>query len=431
MRLLHKGVSFAIGLAVLGASLAACGGGDSASGSGDSGGQIELSIGTFTEFGYEDLLTQYQQLHPNIKITHHKTGEGGPYHQNLITKLAAGSGLEDVVAVEEGHFSDIIDKSSKFNDLNEIGPKDASADRWLKWKYDAGKDKDGRLIGYGTDIGPLALCYRKDLLAAAGLPSDPQGVKSLFATWDSYFGAGAQYAAKTGKPWFDASSQLFNSMVNQLDVGYLDHSDKLTIESNPGIKTAWDKITTAISQGQSAKLTAFGNEWKTGFQQGAFATTVCPSWMLGVVKEDAGPANAGKWAVTDAFPNGGGNWGGSYLTVPKQSKHPKEAAELAAWLTAPEQQLKAFQAKGNFPSQVQALTSPELLNQTDAYFGDVKVGELYAEQARKVTHAQYKGPGDGQIQENVIKPALQAVEQGTPAGQAWQQVVDGAKRIVK
>jgi cellobiose transport system substrate-binding protein len=431
VRHLHKGVSFAIGLAVLGAGLVACGGGGSP-GANDAGGQIELTIGTFTEFGYEDLLTEYQQLHPNIKITHHKTGEGGPYHQNLITKLAAGSGLEDVVAVEEGHFSDIIDKSSKFNDLNEIGPKDVTADRWLNWKYDGGKDKDGRLIGYGTDIGPLALCYRKDLLAAAGLPSDPEGVKSLFATWDSYFAAGAQYVARTGgKAWFDASSQLYNSMINQLDVGYFDHNDNLTIENNPGIKAAWDRVTTAIGQGQSAKLVSFGNEWKTGFQQSAFATTVCPSWMLGVVKEDSGPDNAGKWAVTDAFPNGGGNWGGSYLTVPKQSQHPKEAAELAAWLTAPEQQLKAFQAKGNFPSQVQALTSPELLNQTDPYFGDAKIGQLYAEQARKVTHAQYKGPGDGQIQENVTSPALQAVEQGTPPDQAWQQVLDGAKRIAK
>ncbi|WP_162830628.1 MULTISPECIES: ABC transporter substrate-binding protein [Amycolatopsis] len=430
MRHLHKGVSFAIGLAVLGASLAACGGGGSSGTSGD--GRIELSIGTFTEFGYEELIPEYERLHPNIKITHHKTGEGGPYHQNLITKLAAGNGLEDVVAVEEGHFSDIIDKSSKFNDLTEIGPKDVTADRWLNWKYEAGKDSDGRLIGYGTDIGPLALCYRKDLLQAAGLPSDPEGVKSLFATWESYFAAGDQYVQRTGgKAWFDASSQLYNSMVNQLETGYLDRNDDLTIESNPGIKAAWDRITGAIQRGQSARLIAFGNEWKTGFQQGSFATTVCPSWMLGVVEENAGPGNAGKWAVTDAFPNGGGNWGGSYLTVPKQSQHPKEAAEFAAWLTAPEQQLKAFQARGNFPSQTQALSSPQLLQQTEPYFGDTLVGRLYSEQARKVTRAQYKGPGDGQIQENVTSPALQAVEQGTPPDQAWQQVVDEAKKIVK
>jgi cellobiose transport system substrate-binding protein len=420
-------VSFAIGAAMLGGILAACGGGASGGASDD---KIELTIGTFTKFGYEDLLPEYERLHPNVKITHHKTGESGSYHQNLITKLAANSGLEDVAAVEEGHFSDIADKSSRFNDLSEIGPKDI-ANRWVPWKYDAGKDRNGRLIGYGTDIGPLAMCYRKDLLAAANLPTDPEGVKNLFASWESYFNTGAQYTNKTHKPWFDTSSQLFNSMINQLDTGYLDRNDKLTIETNTGIKQAWDRITTAIGQGQSAKLTSFGNEWKTAFQQGVFATTVCPSWMLGVIKEDAGPENAGKWGVADMFPNGGGNWGGSFLTVPKQSKHPKEAAELAAWLTAPEQQLRAFKAVGNFPSQVQALSSPELVNYTDSYFGDVKVGALYANRAQKISKAQYKGPGDGQIQDTVVKNALHAIEQGMSPQEGWQQVLDGSKKIVK
>jgi cellobiose transport system substrate-binding protein len=126
--------------------------------------------------------------------------EGGP---------AAGDGrIEDIVAVAEGHFSDIVDKSSKSNDRNGIGPKNATADRWLPW--------------------------------------DPEGVKSLFSTWDSYFATGARYRPKTGKAWFAASTQPDNSMVNPLDVGYLDRDDKLTIETNPGTKAAWARITTAI-----------------------------------------------------------------------------------------------------------------------------------------------------------------------------------------
>ncbi|WP_220816902.1 ABC transporter substrate-binding protein [Amycolatopsis echigonensis] len=414
-------------------SATACGGG----GSGDvpaaagPNEHVELTLATFTEFGYEALIPEYERLHPNIKITHRKTGQGGPYAQDMMTKLAAGSGLADVQAVEEGHLSDILSKSSKFNDLSKIGPSDVSPDRWLSWKYEAGKDKNGKLIGYGTDIGPLAMCYRKDLLAAAGLPSDPEAVKPLFATWDSYFAAGAQYTAKTGKAWFDSAAQNFNSMVNQLPVGYLDTNDKLTLDTNQGIKDAWTKVTGAVAKGESAKLTAFSNEWNSGFKQSAFATKVCPAWMLGVIKEQAGPDNAGKWAVTAAFPGGGGNWGGSYLTVPTQSKHPREAAELAAWLTAPEQQIKAFEAKGNFPSQTKALESPQLLNSTDAYFGGAKIGELFAEQAKKVAKPQYKGPNDGQIQENVASPALQSVEQGASAADGWQRLVDGAKKLTR
>lgn len=421
----------AIALATAGA-MAGCGGDDGDAGGSSSGNErVELTIATFGEFGYEELLTEYMSLHPNISVKQNKTGQGGPYHEALLTKLAGGSGLEDVAAVEEGHLSDVLDKPQLFNNLEEIGPKDVTKDRWLDWKYDAAKAKNNTVIGYGTDIGPLAMCYRKDLLEAAGLPSDPEAVKPLFATWDSYFEAGDTYVEKTGKPWYDSNSQIFNAMQNQLDTGYIDRDDKLAIESNSDIKENWDKVTAAGSRGQTAKLVAFSNEWNSGFKTGAFATKTCPGWMLGVIKEQSGPENAGKWAVTDAFPNGGGNWGGSYLTVPKQSKHPKEAAELAAWLTAPEQQIKAFQAKGPFPSQVKALEAPELLSTTNDYFGGAKTGELFAKQARKVGKAQYKGPGDGQIQENAVSPALQAVEAGTSAEEGWRQAVDAAKRIAR
>ncbi|MCT2584910.1 ABC transporter substrate-binding protein [Actinophytocola gossypii] len=407
--------------------LTACGGDDSGGVGAD--GKIELTIGTFTEFGYEDLLKEYEQLNPDIRITHHKTGQGGPYHQQFFTKLAANSGLEDVVAIEEAHIPKVLDKPQLFHDLGEVGPSDVTPDRWLDWKIETATAKDGTWIGYGTDIGPLAMCYRKDLFEAAGLPSDPEAVKALFETWESYFAAGDQYVEATGKPWFDSASQVFNAMQNQLETGYFNEQDQLMMESNTAIRDNWKQVTAAVERGQSAKLVAFGPEWNSGFKQSAFATKTCPSWMLGIIEEQAGPEHAGHWAVTDAFPGGGGNWGGSFLAVPKQSQHPEEAAKLAAWLTAPEQQIKAFQHTGNFPSQVDALDSPELLGTTNEYFGGVNIGELYVAQANKVAEAQYKGPGDGEIQENATSPALQAVEQGKSPEEGWQQAVDTATRI--
>ncbi|WP_285748307.1 ABC transporter substrate-binding protein [Lentzea sp. NBRC 105346] len=399
-----------------------------ASGGASQSGKTELTVATFNEFGYEDLFKEYEAAHPDIKITHRKTGQGAPHHQNLFTKLGAGSGLADIEAVEEGYLSQVMSKASQFNDLRSIGPNVDG--RWLKWKTEAAT-KDGKLIGYGTDIGPLAMCYRKDLFEQAGLPSDPAQVKELLATWDSYFQAGDQFTAKTKIAWFDSAAQIFNAMHNQHEVGYFDKSDKLVVDTNPAIKSDWNAVTNAVAKGQSAKLVAFSNEWNTGFKTGAFATKTCPSWMLGVIESQAGPENANKWAVTEAFPNGGGNWGGSYLTVPKQSKNAKQAAELAAWLTTPEQQIKAFQAKGTFPSQVEALKSPALLEQTNAYFGGVKAGALFAEQAQKVKAAQYKGPADGQVQENVFSPALQSVEQGKNPDDAWKTAVQDAQKAAK
>jgi cellobiose transport system substrate-binding protein len=424
----HRWISVLICAAVSAAATTACGTGGASQ---TADGNTELTIATFNEFGYEELFKEYEAAHPDVKITQRKTGQGQPHHQNLFTKLGAGSGLADIEGVEEGYLSQVMSKSSQFNDLKEIGPKIEDG-RWLDWKTQAMTTKDGKLIGYGTDIGPLAMCYRKDLFAQAGLPSDPEGVKALFATWDSYFAAGDQFVAKVpGVAWFDSAAQVYNAMHNQLETGYYDKSDKLVVDTNSAIKSNWTAVTGAVAKGQSARLGAFSNEWNTGFKLGKFATKTCPSWMLGVVETQAGPENKDKWAVTDAFPNGGGNWGGSYLSVPKQSKNAKKAAELAAWLTAPEQQIKAFKAKGTFPSQVKALDAPELLEQTNAYFGDVKAGALFATQAKKIKAAQYKGPADGQIQETVFSPALLSVEQGKSADEAWKTAVEGAQKAAK
>ena len=185
-----------------------------------------------------------------------------------------------------------------------------------------------------------------------------------------------------------------------------------------------------VAEGQSAKLSAWSDDWAKGFANGAFATQACPSWMLGVIEGNSGEANAGKWAVADVFPDGAGNWGGAWLTVPSNSEHPAEAAELAAWLTAPEQQIKAFQEAGTFPSQVDALSDPALLDATNAYFNDQKVGALFAARAEGVV-AQHKGPHDGAIQENASSPALQAVEGGTSPEDGWNQFVTEAKEIAE
>lgn len=410
------------------ATVTACSTGGEAKQSTD--GETELTIATFNEFGYEELYKEYEAAHPDIKITQRKAGQGPQHHQNLFTKLAAGSGLSDIEGVEEGYLSQVMAKSGQFNDLTQIGP-DVDG-RWLGWKTDAATTKDDKLIGYGTDIGPLAMCYRKDLFEKAGLPSDPVAVKDLFTDWASYFAAGDRFIAKSdGVAWFDSAPQIFNAMHNQHKVGYFDRDDNLVVETNPDIKDDWNAVTSAVAKGQSAKLVAWSNEWNTGFKVGAFATKTCPSWMLGVIEKQAGPENNGKWAVTEAFPNGGGNWGGSYLTVPKQSKHAAKAAELAAWLTAPEQQIKAFMAKGTFPSQAKALLDPALLEQVNTYFGGVKTGALFAAQAHKVATAQYKGPADGQIQENVFGPALQSVEQGKSVDEAWRTAVRDAQKAAK
>ena len=65
--------------------------------------------------------------------------------------------------------------------------------------------------------------------------------------------------------------------------------------------------------------------------------------------------------------------------MPKQSKHPKEAVELAKFLTTAEGQVGAFKAAGNLPSSPQALQDPAVADATNEYFNNAPVGKIFGE----------------------------------------------------
>ncbi|NKF32704.1 extracellular solute-binding protein, partial [Pseudomonas sp. BGM005] len=76
-----------------------------ASGGGDAEGgddKITLTVTTFGTFGYEDLYDEYEKANPNVTIEATNIDTGGNARTDAFTKIAAGSGLSDVVAIEEG-----------------------------------------------------------------------------------------------------------------------------------------------------------------------------------------------------------------------------------------------------------------------------------------------------------------------------------------
>ena len=62
--------------------------------------KITLTVATFNEFGYDELLEEYMDDNPNITIEHNKAATSNEARANYFQKLAAGSGLADIEAVE-------------------------------------------------------------------------------------------------------------------------------------------------------------------------------------------------------------------------------------------------------------------------------------------------------------------------------------------
>lgn len=415
------------GMAAVTLVAAGCSGGDGDDGGGSSDGDITLTVATFNEFGYEDLITEYMELNPGITVEQKKAATTNEARDNLNTRLAAGSGLSDIEAVEVDWLPELMQYSDRFVDLSDPELEG----RWLDWKVAQATTDDGQLIGYGTDIGPQGVCYRADLFEAAGLPTDRAEVADFLGeSWDDYFAAGAQFVASSETPWFDSAGAIYQGMINQVENAY-EESDgtPIPLEDNTVARETYDAVLTAAGdQGLSAGFAQWSEDWTNAFQNNGFATMLCPGWMLGVIEGNA--AGVEGWDIADTFPGGGGNWGGSFLTVPTQSAHPEEAQALAAWLTAPEQQIKAFEARGTFPSQVEALSSDALLGQTNAFFNDAPTGQILANRAEAVTVTPFKGPNYFAIQQ-LVSDAINRVDvdQIDTPDSSWAKAVTGFNEL--
>ncbi len=423
----HRPIALLLGCALTLLAASCGGGGGGSTGSGDEP-KIELTIATFNEFGYADLYNEYMAEHPNIRIVERHAETVDDHIKNLDANLASGSGMADIEAMELGWIYKYLARGDQFADLRDYGANDLK-DRWLDWKVAGATTQDGRIIGYGTDIGPEAICYRRDLFAKAGLPTDRAEVAKLFADWPSYFATGRKFKEKVpGSAWYDSAVLTWEAMRNQLIQAYYSNQDRFLGSENTQLKSVWDQVVQGSADGLSARQPAWSETWKKAFRTEAFATMACPGWLLGVIQEHAGSYGKGKWDVADVFPGGGGNWGGSYLTVPKQSPQQAEAARLAAWLTAPEQQVKVFKKVGSFPSTLDAYDDPQVKSQVNPYFNNAPVGEIFVNRARAVILKQHKGPREGEINQ-VFTAALARVDEGkVPPATAWRQALDDAEK---
>lgn len=402
---------------------------DAPSSGGDSDGapqNVELNMWLFGDFGYDPLIEEYEAANPGVTINT-QIADFAAHHDALTTALAAGS-PPDIAAVEVSYMAAYKDQAQNFHNLLDYGAGDLEGD-YLDWKWSQATTGDGSaVIGLPTDVGPMVMCYRHDLFAEAGLPADRDEVSALWATWDDFIEVGKSYTAATGKGFTNDANLVFSAVVNQGEKKYYELDGTTIYEENPQVRKAWDIAMAILEEGISANISSWSAEWNAGMNNGDFAVLTCPAWMLPYIEGQA-PDTAGNWDVA-AMPEGGGNWGGSFLTLPAGSPNQQAAYDFISWLLAPEQQLKVFEATGNFPSTPELYETDAVANFSSEFFNNAPLGQIFAESALS-TVAPFEGAQDGAIQiefDNGIGRVSQGEE--TP-DQAWASTIEAIKREVR
>ncbi|KUN83104.1 sugar-binding protein [Streptomyces bungoensis] len=404
---------------------------DSDSSTSDANGNITLTVADFGQFGYKeaDLFAKYHKLHPKITVKEETTANEQDYYPKLLQQLNTGSGLADVTGIEVGRIKEVVDtQAAKFADLS----KTINVGDWVSWKEKQATAKDGTVIGAGTDIGPMSLCYRKDLFQKAGLPTDREAVaKAVAGGWEDYLKLGEQYKKKApaGTYFMDSASAMYNAVVSSSSKQYYDADGKAIYKDSPSVQQGWNLAAEAASKKLTQGLPQFTDAWTAALRKGSVATVACPAWMAGQISTNSGDAYKGKWDISRAPGSTAANWGGSFLAVPKGGKHVKEATDLVKWLTAPEQQAAVFKAIGVFPSNKGAYELADVKNAKLPYFSDAPIGQIYADEAKSIPETVL-GPKDATIKDSISNQINNMEKRGTKPADAWKAATDAIDKVI-
>jgi cellobiose transport system substrate-binding protein len=426
--------------------LAGCGGSGSSdatagSGTADAGpcgttADTTVTVGLFGTFGFKEagLWDAYHKVCPNITIKEDDVEQSADYWTRLKTRLASGSGLDDVQGIEIGFVADVVQNhAAQFVDWNTVPNAAADKAEFFPWKWQLASTSDGKsTVGLGTDIGPEAICYRSDLLKQAGLPSDPQALAKKLTTWDDFIAFGKQYEASPTKPsgshFVDSAASIFSTAVYQGDEAYDNSDGQPDVENSDGVKSAWGYASQAAQDGITAGLSQFTPEWNKAFSSGAFAAMACPTWMMGYIQGQAGDAYAGKWDIAPVLPGGATNWGGSWLGVPDKAAHKDAAIALVEWLSAQDQQVTMWKQGGHFPSNSDAAAAPAVSTATSAYFSNAPVGQIFGDIAQQMKIPPI-GLYDTQIQQALTTQLTNVETKGTSPDDAFSSALDAIKQV--
>lgn len=379
-----------------------------------------LTVNTFGDVIQPALVADYRKLRPDIKLSIKKSDLDALNGTGLFTQCAAnGVGNPDIAAVEISYSGFWRAYPQCFVDLRTLrntSNKNATDIRkdYLSWRWEHGVGYNDAVIGIPTDVGGLEVSYRWDLFKLAGLPYQRDAVSKEWSTWTKFIAFGKKYLAATKTAKFKAglaalaktgTSDNKKFYASQKPIGFMDNigtvypavmnqgtekyyrnngtdQGMLIYKTNKQVKLAFDTTVSASTAAIGTRIGQFSSDWNVGMSKGTFAVMLSPAWMMDYIKGQA-PDTNGKWDIAD-IPGGGGNQGGSQLSIPKGAKEPQEAWNFISWYLAPAQQLKVFQTYGLFPSTPSLYTDPDLIGFKDPFFNNAPVGKIYADGVKKL-----------------------------------------------
>jgi multiple sugar transport system substrate-binding protein len=323
----------------------------------------------------------FKKQFPNVEIK--VVGrEYADHHNAMVTSLATGTGLPDVMAVELG-FLGRFAEGKTLEDLSKP-PFNGSQykSRFVAFTIPLATNSTGELAAIPTDIGPGTLFYRDDLMKKAGVSE-----KDLTASWESYIEAGKKIKSATGAYLLAGANDIQRIVIRTgLKDGegvFFDKNNKVLVDS-PRFLKSFELAKQVRDAKLDAKIGAWSNEWSEGFKRGTIATQMMGAWLGGHLQNWLAPNTKGLWRAADLPGGAYGSWGGTFYAIPKKGQNKEMAWEFIKYMTLNKDvQLAAFKSEDAFPALLDAQNDP-FYEQGVEFFGGQKARLIWRNAVPKI-----------------------------------------------
>ena len=331
----------------------------------------------------------FEADNPGVKVNVERF-EYDPYQDMVLTTLASGQGVPDVVTLDPMWAGDLIrgetvlalDKATSELNVADFVPAGWNLYAWQGVQYGIPLDLDFQLV-----------FYRKDVYEAA---MEKLGMTEFPTTVDDYRALAAEVTTDTGKPALILSQgdyySWYQSFLAPMGGNLMNAEGTEYIFNNATAVEALQLYSDLANVDKVAKLWDWDvdGDPMVALKGGDAMAILNGSWFATEIASGA-PEMEGQWAIAPVpfGPAGRSNdaaTGGACLSIPSQAAEPDLAWEFIKYSMTPENQAEYFRIVAGVPSLKTSWTDPAL-DEVNEYFG-IPLGRSVANWALRAAPMQ-------------------------------------------
>jgi ABC-type glycerol-3-phosphate transport system substrate-binding protein len=300
----------------------------------------------------DTLKAGFEAAHPGVTVEVNRF-EYDPYQDMVVTTLASGEGIPDVVTLDPMWTGDIIRSDSLLpldKATTELNVADFVPGGWNMYAW------QGKQYGVPLDLDFKILFYRKDVYDAA---MKTLGMTAFPTNTDDFLKLAQEVTKETGKPAIEIENDYYTWYTGYLAPmggNLIDDAGAQYIFNNDVAVQSLQLYSDLATKYKIAKLWTYDTDGDptVGVKGESFMAIANGSWFISDLSS-AAPDMAGKWAIAP-LPWGSADrkydaaTGGACLSIPTKAAEPDLAWEFIKYAMTPEAQVEYYKIVGGVPS---------------------------------------------------------------------------------